>query len=145
LGSGGSHHHTLPKELEAFRRGMVFFWTVGNPRSQDDAGFTVRAKLRLVTKEKVRYWIPLRGISAGSDVWLLVDKIYPENRWFMLLEHMDELQEWFTSYCLEHKFVMKGKEVIQDRDKIEDESFFCSQHIVGYRRNIHLQYDPLCH
>jgi hypothetical protein len=91
--------------MEAFRSGTLFFWTIGNPRSQDQAGFRARAKLRLIIRNGTT-------LQKGSEVWLLLDKIYPEENWYMLLESFEELREWFSSYCKDHEFIMKGNGVV---------------------------------
>jgi hypothetical protein len=96
----------LPEDVEVFRKGYLFFWTIGKPKSVDKKGFEVRAKLRLVTKDGKGLYEP---VSKGSDVWLLLDTIYPHERWHALLQSMDELKTWFSDYCEEHEFVMKGR------------------------------------
>jgi hypothetical protein len=51
---------------------------------------------------------PNDPIKKGSEVWLLIDIVYPYNRWCALFESIEELRTWFESYCKEKEWVMKG-------------------------------------
>jgi hypothetical protein len=100
----------LSGDKKAFKNGGLFFWTVGKPKSQDKVGFEARAKLRLVTKDRGLH--PEAPIVKGSEVWLLIDKIYPDLGWIALYSNMEELRGWFVSYCAAMGFEMKGKQNI---------------------------------